>query len=217
MVAFQSHPPLSPDLPAPRALAVHLVPGTRLVRGADLAAWQDAGQLVATARAQADAIVAGAEAARAAECQRGYDEGWRQARQEQAEQMIEHVGRTVDYLARVEGRMVELVMGAVRKIVAGFDDAERVLIVVRNALSVVRNQKQMALRLNPAQVEQVRAHVNELLASYPGVGYLDLVPDGRVQPDACILESEIGLVEASIEGQLEALRAAFGRILGSRA
>ena len=37
-----------------------------------------------------------------------------------------------------------------------------------------------------------------------------------LKPDACILESEIGLVEASLEGQLQALRNAFQKVLGSR-
>lgn len=208
--------PLSDPAQPARALAIRIDPAGKVVPAAAVVAFREAEAIVADARAQADAIVAGAQAARDAECKRGYDEGWRQARMEQAEQMIEHVGRTVDYLAGVESRMVDLVMGAVQKIVADFNDTERVLIVVRNALSVVRNQKQMALRLNPAQIELVRAQVNGVLAAYPGVGVLDLVPDGRVEPDACILESEIGLVEASIEGQLEALKTAFARILGSR-
>ena len=55
-----------------------------------------------------------------------------------------------------------------------------------------------------------------IVDDYPGVGYLDIVPDSRLKPDSCILESEIGLVEASIEGQLAALRNAFQKVLGSR-
>ena len=92
---------------------------------------------------------------------------------------------------------------------ADFDDKQRVLITVKSVLAVVRNQKQMTLRLAPGQVQLVQAHVNELLAAYPGVGYLDIVADNRLQPDACILESDIGLVEASLQSQLQALRSAF--------
>ncbi|MEG1769575.1 MAG: FliH/SctL family protein, partial [Comamonas sp.] len=86
----------------------------------------------------------------------------------------------------------------------------------KNALSVVRNQKQMTLRLQPQQVEVVRTRINDLLSAYPGVGYLDIVPDGRLGAHACILESEIGLVEASIDGQIAALEKAFQKVLGSR-
>ena len=130
--------------------------------------------------------------------------------------MIDSVSRTVDYFSNVETTMVGLVMSAVRKIIDGYDDTERVLIVVKNALSVVRNQKQMTLRLHPQQVDAVRGRVNDLLSAYPGVGYLDIVPDGRLEKEACILESEIGLVEASIESQIAALENAFRKVLGSR-
>ena len=105
---------------------------------------------------------------------------------------------------------------ALRKIIEGYDDDERVLLVVRGALAVVRNQKQMTLRLPPERVDGVRERVNELLAAYPGVGYLDMVADARLKGDACILESEIGLVEASIDGQIAALEGAFRKVLGSR-
>jgi type III secretion protein L len=143
-------------------------------------------------------------------------EGREAALLDQSEKMIETVGRTVEYFAGVENEMVELVMQAVRRVVDSFDDREKVMIVVRNALAVVRNQKQMTLRLHPDEVEIVRQRVNELLALYPGIGYLDMVADGRLDRGACILESEIGMVEASLEGQLQALRNAFERTLGSR-
>jgi len=207
--------PRSPLKPVHR-LALGLAPGTVLVRADELAALRHAEQIVADARAQAQAIVDAAQAAFEAERQRGFQEGREEARLEQAEQMIVNVTRTVDYFGKVEGRMVELVMQAVQKIVSDFSDDDRVLITVKNVLSVVRNQKQMTLRLHPQQVEMVKARVNELLAAYPGVGYLDIVADHRLQLNACILESEIGLVEASMEGQLAALRGAFQKVLGSR-
>src|SRR5690606_32940876 len=124
--------PLTPQ----RTLQARIAPGSRVVRAADVAAWSDAEGLIAAARAQADAIVAGTEAAFEEERQRGYEEGVAEAQMEQAEKMIETVSRTVDYFSKVETDMVALVMSAVRKIIDGYDDTERVLIVVKNALSV---------------------------------------------------------------------------------
>lgn len=207
---------ISRDPLTPRQLAGRPDPGARIVRAQDHVQLRDAQALLDAARAQAQAIVAGAQEAFEAERQRGYAEGREEALLDQSERMIEAVERTVDYIASVEGKMVELVMSAVSKVIDGFDDREKVMIVVRNALAVVRNQKQMTLRLNPAEVDIVRSQINELLAAYPGVGYLDILADGRLAPGACILESEIGLVEASLEGQLQALRNAFQRTLGSR-
>ena len=200
----------------PRRLAASVEPGVRVLRAQDHGALATAQALLDNAHAQAEAVLAGAQAAFEAEQQRGYADGKAQALLDQAEKMIETVGRTVEYFAGVENEMVDLVMLAVRKVVDGFDDREKVMIVVRNALAVVRNQKQMTLRLHPAEVENVRERINDLLAAYPGVGYLDILADGRLGRGACILESEIGMVEASLEGQIEALRRAFERTLGSR-
>lgn len=188
----------------------------QILAGADRLAWADAQTLLEHAHSQAETIIAGAQAAFDAERERGYAEGREAALLDQAEKMIETVGRTVDYFANVESEMVELVMQSVRRVVDGFDSRETVMAVVRNALAVVRNQKHMTLRLHPDEVDVVKARVNELLAAYPGVGYLDIIADARLVRGACILESEIGMVEASLDGQIEALRRAFQRTLGSR-
>ena len=80
--------------------------------------------------------------------------------------------------------------------------------VVRSGLAVMRNQKQLTLRLSPESAEQVRARAQELLERFPGVGMLDIVADARLKGEGAILESEIGVVEASIDKQLEALEEA---------
>lgn len=207
--------PRSPVIPSSR-FSLALAPGKEVLRAHELLAFVDAQQLFDAALAQAKSIVLQAETELESERKRGYEEGLDEIRMEQAEGMMETVTRTVDYFSKVESRMVDLVMQAVRKIVLDFDDGDRVVNTVKNMLSVVRNQKQMTLRLNPQQVESVRARINELLSEFPGVGYLDIVADSRLKPDACILESEIGLVEGSLESQLEALRNAFNKVIGSR-
>ena len=211
MVFILPRAPLMPSSAPPEINS-----SVQVLSGADRIVWAEAQSLLAHAREQAEAIVASAQSAFEAERERGYAEGREKALLDQAEKMIETVGRTVDYFASVENDMVELVMQSVRRVVDGFDRRETVMAVVRNALAVVRNQKHMTLRLHPDDVNTVRARVNELLAAYPGVGYLDIMEDARLERGACILESEIGMVEASLDGQIAALRNAFQRMLGRR-
>lgn len=176
----------------------------------------EADALLAQAREEAARIVATAQQAYEDERVRGYEDGLAEARLEQSERMIDLVSRSVDYFGRIEGRMVDLVLQAVRSLLDEFDERERVVQVVRKALSAARNQKQLVLRIHPEKAEIVRAAMHEILEAYPGVGYLDVVPDSRVATDGCILESDIGVIEASMSGQLEALRKAFNNVLGSR-
>ena len=207
--------PINPLMPL-RRLAIGLDPSVKIVRAHELGALRTAEQAVMDACAQADAIREDAKQAYEDERQRGYREGQEEARLEQVEQMIENVSRTIDYFSRVESRMVDLVMQAVQKIIDDYDDNARILLTVKNVLSVVRNQKHITLRLHPHQLALVKERISSLLTDYPGVGYLDIVADSRLNLDACILESDIGLVEASMEGQLLALRRAFEKVLGSR-
>ena len=176
----------------------------------------DAGQVLQQAREEAARIAAEAQEAYERERQRGYEDGLAEARLEQSERMIDLVSRSVDYFGRIEGRMVDLVLQAVRSLLDEFDERERVVQVVRKALSAARNQKQLVLRIHPEKAEIVREAMHEILEAYPGVGYLDVMPDSRIAIDACVLESDIGVIEASISGQLEALRKAFNNVLGSR-
>ncbi|WP_129781706.1 HrpE/YscL family type III secretion apparatus protein [Peristeroidobacter soli] len=191
-------------------------PSARVIPAADYAVWQEATAVIEAAETEAAAIRTAARDAHEQERQRGYAEGLEAARLEAAEQMIANVGSTIDYYEKVEGRMVDLVLQAMRRIVADYDDRQRVTTVVRNALAAVRNQKQVTLRIAPDKVDLLKQSTDELLASFPGIGYVDIVADGRLNGDACIVETEIGIVEASMEGQVAALGRAFTKILGSR-
>jgi type III secretion protein L len=181
-----------------------------------VAAWQEAEALLAAARAQAERIVGEAQAAFDAEKQRGYEEGLMEARLEEADRMIENATKTVEYFAAIEHKIVGLVMQAVRRIMADFTDTERVVAVVQSGLAVMRNQKQLTLRLAPEHLEGIKGRAAELLERFPGVGMIDFMPDPRLKGDAAILESEMGVVEASIELQLKAIEQSFAKLLGSR-
>jgi type III secretion protein L len=191
-------------------------PSDPVLPAAEAAAWFEASQLLDHAREEAAQLIGSARQQLEAERARGYQQGLEEARLELTERMIETASRTVELFASIEQRMVSLVMDAVRRLMADFSDSERVMAVVRSALSVLRNQRQLTLRIAPDHVEHVRARASELLEQFPGVGILDIVADPRLKHDAAILESEIGLVEASIESQLQAIEQGFQKVLGSR-
>jgi len=187
-----------------------------VIPASEAVVWLDAVQLLEDARKEAAQLLGSAQQQLEAERQRGYQQGLEEARLELTERMIETASRTVELFASIEQRMVTLVMDAVRRLMSDFSDSERVMAVVRSALSVLRNQRQLTLRIAPDHVEHVRARASELLEQFPGVGILDIVPDPRLKHDATILESEIGVVEASIESQLQAIEQGFHKVLGSR-
>ncbi|MDB5798411.1 MAG: Type secretion cytoplasmic protein [Paucimonas sp.] len=187
-------------------------PQDKVIKGSDFWAFCEAREAVDQAVRRHDAIIDRAKAAYLAEQRRGYEEGNERARLEQSRKMMELVNNTVEYFARVEGEMVELVMSAMRQIVNGYDDRERVLEAVRSCLALVRSQKQLRLRVHPTQLGMVKSRLAELMSKYPGMSHVDVTSDRLLALDACAVESEIGTVEASMTAQVEVLRETLAKV-----
>lgn len=184
-------------------------PEGKVIKAKDFWAFKDAERALADARSRHQQILTSAQHAYQAERERGYAEGTETAKREQSGNMVEIVSQTVEYYGKVETQMVDLVLDAVRKVVSDFDDRQRVSTVVRNCLDLVRSQKHLALHVHPSQVDYMRGQVASLQKVYPSITHIDVHPDARLGVDACVVESEIGVVEASLAGQVEALRDAL--------
>jgi type III secretion protein L len=181
----------------------------KLIRAEAFWAWRDAGALIAEAQREAAAIVQCARDDHAAERRRGHAEGLLLAQREQAEAMARLAAETRLHHERVEARLIELVLAAVRQVIDDADAGVRVRSVVQRSLALVRGQKQLTLRVHPSQADALRASVGALTAPFPSLEFVDVVGDGSIAPDASLLESEIGVVAASISAQLAALETAF--------
>lgn len=192
-----------------------LAPG-RIIKADDFSTAHDARAIIEEARAEAARIVAEAKQVYESERTRGFEEGSEQAKLEMAERMIDAVGSVVDYLGTVEHDMVEVVGRAMERILGEIGDKEIIVRVVKNALAAVRNEKHLTLRVAPDQVATVRERMNEILALYPIIVDIQVSGDARLRKTGCILESEIGVIDASLDGQIEALKKSFERMFGER-
>jgi type III secretion protein L len=181
----------------------------KIIKAKDFWAFKDAERALADALNKQQEIISAAENAYEAEKRRGYAEGNEEAKLEQSGNMVEIVSQTVEYFGKVETQMVELVLDAVRKVVSDFDDRQRVTTVVKNCLDLVRSQKHLSLSVHPSQVDYLRSQIGELQKLYPSISHIDVHPDARLAMDACVVESDIGIVEASLEGQVDVLRDAL--------
>lgn len=185
---------------------------SKVIKARDFWAFKDAERALADARDQQRKIITSAELAYEAEKKRGYAEGNEEARLEQSGNMVEIVSQTVDYFGKVETQMTELVLDAVRKVVSDFDKEQQVSAVVRSCLNVLRTQKQLSMTVHPSQVDFMRRQIGELQQIYPSIAHIEVHPDPKLGIDACVVESEIGIVEASLAGQVETLRAALSGV-----
>ena len=124
--------------------------------------------------------------------------------------MMDTVLSSVEFIENIENTVVNVVNQAVRKIVGDIDDGERITRIVQNALGNVRGQKRVTVRVCPADEQ----YVTNALAAMTAGSYLTIIADPRLEKDSCILESELGVVDASLSTQLRAFETAFSKKIG---
>ena len=187
----------------------------KVIKAINFIAYKSAEESILDGIKKRNQIIADAFAESEAEKTRGYQLGIEAAHLEQSTNMISIISQTVDYFSKVEVQMVDLVMDAVRRIVTDFDDRDKVARVVRNALLLVRSQKHISIRVHPSQVEICQQQIKFLLSTFPAIEQIEVVGDLQLAEDACILDSDIGQVEASVSGQLNALRETFSNVFSA--
>lgn len=188
-----------------------LQPSQKIVTAEEYQTYLDAESLIAAARSEAEKIVADAHEEFERQKTEGYKQGLAQARMDIAEEMVDSVSKTVDYFSGLEGRIVDLVVKAVKKVIGELDDRDCIVRIVKNALAVARNQSKVTIRVCGDQLEAVQGRLDEIMRPYPAVQYIDVVADPRLQTGGCILETEIGVVDASIDVQLQAIEKSLSK------
>ncbi len=191
-----------------------LVSDRRLLKSADVATVKSVGEIIASAEAEAAKIREEAKAAFEAERQRGYAKGLAEAKAEMVDRKLELVDSSVTFMESVENKMADVVMTALRKCVAEIGDEQLVVQIVHKLMeAVIRTQKRLIIKVAPAMVPVVRERMKELLSRYPTVESADVVEDERLAGTACVLETEAGVADASIDTQLAAIERSIKRHL----
>ena len=178
----------------------------RVVKAADVATVRSAAEIVAAAEAQAAQIREDAKVAYEEERKKGYDKGIADGKTEIAMQKLDLVDSSVAFMENVEEKMSDIVMKALKSCVIEIGDREMVIQIVRKTMAaVIRTQRQVTLKVAPELVETVRARVSELTATFPTIETFDVVEDPRLKGSSCVLETEAGVADASVESQLAAI------------
>ncbi|WP_009965804.1 HrpE/YscL family type III secretion apparatus protein [Verrucomicrobium spinosum] len=202
------------------ATGVAIEPSAKVVRAEDYAVIAGAKAIVDAAvsesirlrkAGQVDADQKRAEAQAEYERRReeGFKEGQEEGKAEIAGQIMECMTQSAAYFSKVEGVMIDLVMRALRRVLGTFEQKEIVEQAVRHALETTRNEGHVTVRVAPAQAEWLQSRVQSMLESCPKVQFLEVLPDERLAEDGCVLETEIGVVDASIQTQLRAIEKAL--------
>ena len=183
-----------------------LASARRLVKAAEVATVRTAEEIIATAEAEAARIREEAKVAFEEEKKKGYEKGLAAGKLEISMQKLDLVDSSVAFMESVEDKMADVVLKALRSCVVEIGDKEMVVQIVRKTMNaVIRTQRQVTLKVAPEMVDVVRARAAELKSSYSTIETLDVVEDPRLKGTACLLETEAGVAEASVDTQIAAI------------
>jgi type III secretion protein L len=183
-----------------------ILPQNKVLKASDYLAYSNAQELICAAEVKAQEIVSAAEDVYAAEKEKGYQDGIQAGKAQLSQQITETAVKVGDYLREIEKDLVNIIINAMRKIIGEFDDEVLTAKVVHNALQLFQNQQPLTLRVAPA-LQQALAKKRD--TDFQAIPCLNVIADPGLAPGTCILESEIGSVDASIETQLKAIESAL--------
>ena len=143
--------------------------------------------------------------------EQGRRDGEEEGRKRAAALMAETVAAAQGQLRASEKRLIAIVVEAVGRIIGGFDDTELTSRLVRQLVGEAESEGRIRLRVSPGQLATVRNCVRELPSRHGEVAVVDVVADASVDDRACRMETELGIVETSVDAQLEVLQVALER------
>ncbi len=132
----------------------------------------------------------------------GREQGMELANQILAEELQNFTLRMHQSLTEIETSLIDVVTKSVKKIIHGFDDETLVRNTVLSGLELVRGGNKLNVRVHPHMLGAVQEQLDEFKE---GIGHIEVLPDSALKVDECILESDVGIVSASVEQQVEAL------------
>ena len=179
---------------------------TPLVKGDEAAIVARAEEIIAAAEAESAKIAEEAKAAYEAEKKRGYEDGIAEGREEILLQKLDLLDESVAFMESVEGKMADVVLKALKKCISEIGDKELVCQIVKKSMqAIVRNQRQITIKVAPEMVPVVKERLQTLLSEFPSVAFAEVAEDSHLDGTACVVETDAGSVEASIDGQLAAI------------
>lgn len=184
----------------------------RLIRRDEAQAIIQAAELLQNASQEADAIRQQAQDEFAKQQQLGFQQGLDEGKTEISLQKLGLVEKSVEYLGQMENRVVDIVLAALRKCVAEINDRDLMVQIILNAMrAIVRNQQQVTLKVSHEMVPVVRERLQDIISRFPSVNYIDVIEAPNLTNRACILETDAGNVDASLDAQLDAIEKALKR------
>ncbi len=203
---------MATDFMQMKETAPALRPGIKIIKATDYAHYKSARELWEKCQEDIRRNEADAEALRLKSIEDGLAKGAEEAKARMASQMLNSASSLMTQLTDIEKDLTAVVLSAVRKIVSDFEDEKLVFEAVKKGLQPVYKSQRVAIRVHPEAIPALSTQIASLRHE---IDFLEILPDEKLNSTDCVIESDIGIVNASIDAQLQAIEEAVKHKLAS--
>lgn len=153
------------------------------------------------------------EEARAQGLALGREQGLRQGREELAATALSLAQAAAQERSRLRGQVAALALEVARKLVGQLPDDQALVALAQTAARDILPASTMTLYVHPDRCEAVRDRLAALSAAGDGeaaAARFEVRGDPSCARETCLIETEHGAVDASLEAQLSRLAVAWG-------
>ena len=176
-------------------------------------ATREAQDIVSQAQEKARQIVEEAGRERQAIYQRAEEEGrsrglaaWNEILTRTSQRADQMMKSWEQNMLRLSIRVAEKIIGEELKF-----RPEATVDIVKGVLEGVRPGKMLTIQVNVADAPHVRAHLDRIKDAAGIRSEIEIAISANVSPGGCVLESELGIIDARLETQLQCLEEALVR------
>lgn len=148
----------------------------------------------------------------------GREEGYKDG-QAEVMRLIDRLGTIVstavdirdEIIRSSEKMMTEMILMIARKVIKD-EIVERREVVINNikeAIRRVKDRDRIDIRVNFADLDMTTAHKDELIKMMESLRKVNIYEDSRVERGGCIIETDVGAIDARISTQLDTIEEAI--------
>ena len=173
----------------------------------------EAKDILAKAQEQAAQLLEDAQQEKDALFEESSEQGYAAGLDKWNDALAEAWSRRDAFLLRNEAELVRLAVAIAEKVVRRSVEADSDVVVqaVTEALKSVRGEKRITIKVNPSEEDVLREQASSLRLLGSEVGDLVIVGNPAIAAGGCIVESELGVIDAQIDTQLASIEKALMR------
>lgn len=194
---------------------IHLAPNQKVIPANDFSILQEAEEVLQGIKKNADAyrseVIKECEKLKENSFKEGYEEGFKQW----AEELAKFEKQIEDMHSELQKMIIPIALKAAKKIVGREIELseDAIVDIVASNLKAVAQHKKIIIYVNKKELESLEKNKQRLRDLFEHLESLSIQPRDDIAPGGCMIETEVGIINAQMEHRWRVLEKAFESLI----